>query len=140
MNHLQRFIVLLSVMVMAVVYHPAPIFGQATLAVRGGLGWATLNDDDAKTRIGIRGGAFAAIPIQETFGFQIGGDYVQKGADISDEDIRGSLKLDYIEFSGLGHGQVCAGRWVRFRVVCSQDRWWDSMSNAPCPLPMMIYP
>ena len=29
MNYLQRFIILLSVMVLAVMYHPAPIFGQS---------------------------------------------------------------------------------------------------------------
>ncbi len=29
MNYLQRFIILLSVLVLAVLYHPAPIFGQS---------------------------------------------------------------------------------------------------------------
>ena len=130
MNHLQRFIVLFSVLVLAAMHFPVPIFGQTTLAVRGGLGWATLNDDDAEVRTGIRGGAFATIPIQNTFGLQIGGNYVQKGANVTDADARASLKLDYIEFSGLGMVRfspdggsasvyVLAGPSVGFNVKCA---------------------
>ena len=130
MNHLQRFIVLFSVLVLAAMHFPVPIFGQTTLAVRGGLGWATLNDDDAEVRTGIRGGAFATIPIQNTFGLQIGGNYVQKGANVTDADARASLKLDYIEFSGLGMARfspdggsasvyVLAGPVVGFNVKCA---------------------
>ena len=144
MNHLQRFIVLLSVMGLVVVYHPTPIFGQATLAVRGGLGWATMNADDAKVRTSIKGGAFAAIPIQEMFGFQIGGDYVQKGANFADVDVRGGLKLDYIEFSGLGTARFTPDRGsasvymlfgpsVGFNVKCAVTASDDDVSvNADC--------
>ena len=144
MNHLQRFIVLLSVMVLAVVYHPVPIFGQATLAVRGGLGWATMNQDDAEVRTGIRGGAFATIPIQDTFGFQISGNYVQKGTNVTDADDRATLVLDYIEFSGLGMARfspgggsasvyVLAGPSVGFNVKCATTASIDGVSvNFSC--------
>ena len=104
MKHLQRFIVLMGVMALAALHNPIPIFGQTTIAIQGGLSRATVGGLDVDervidARVGIKVGASATIPIQERFGFQLGGNYVQKG--VVDDEFDQTLNFDYIELSGL---------------------------------------
>ena len=87
---------------------PIPIFGQTTLAIRGGMNRATMSgsngNEEVDARTGIKVGASATIPMQERFSLQLGGNYVQKGGrgPLEGDDLSLSLNLDYIELSGLG--------------------------------------
>ena len=104
MKHLQKFIVLMGVMALSTLHNPIPIFGQTTIAFQGGLNRATIGGLDVDerfidARIGIKVGASATIPIQERFGLQLGGNYVQKGFVNNESDA--TLNFDYIELSGL---------------------------------------
>lgn len=143
MKHLQQFIVLMGVMVLAAMHYPIPIFGQTTIGIQGGMSRATIGGEDASeegvdmgARTGIKVGVSATIPILEGFSLQLGSNYVQKGSqvDIDDDffDIDNfsvGLNLDYIEFSGLGIAKlaqpggpasiyVLAGPAVAFNVKC----------------------
>lgn len=69
MKHLSKSIVI-SVIVLVAMNFPAPIFGQTTIAIQGGLSRATVGGtvggsdiDNADARIGITLGASATIPI-----------------------------------------------------------------------------
>ena len=112
MKNLRRFIILMSILVLASV---SPVFGQ-TLAIQGGLSRATLSGSDAggevNSRNGLKIGAAATVPVAERSGLQLGLAYAQRGARLSadlegDVEIVGAalsttLKLDYIEVSALG--------------------------------------
>lgn len=104
MKHLQRFTVLMGVMALAALHNPIPIFGETIIAFKGGLSRATIGGLDVDeriidARIGIKVGASATIPIQERFGLQLSGNYVQKG--FVNNEFDASLSFDYIELSGL---------------------------------------
>ncbi len=118
MKHLRKSIVI-SVIALVVMNFPIPIFGQTTIAIRGGLsranvGGAGVSEEgvDLDARTGIKFGASATIPIQGKFSLRLGGDYVQKGYGIKIDNIfgldldglslGGDISLDYIELSGLG--------------------------------------
>ncbi len=119
MKHLQQFIVLMSIIVLAAMHYPIPTFGQTTIGIRGGMsranvGGAGVSEEgvDLDARTGIKFGASATIPIQGKFSLRLGGDYVQKGYGIKIDNIfgldldglslGGDISLDYIELSGLG--------------------------------------
>lgn len=107
MKLLHQFIVLMGVIALAALHYPIPIFGQTTLAIRGGMSRATVGGSDAKLAvalIGITLGASATIPIQEKFSLQLGGDYVQKGY----RNLGFTTNVDYIELSGLGASRLAA--------------------------------
>lgn len=104
MKHLQQFTVLMGVMALAALHNPIPIFGETIIAFKGGLSRAIIGGLDVDervidARIGIKVGASATIPIQERFGLQLSGNYVQKGFVNNSYDY--TLNLDYIELSGL---------------------------------------
>ena len=104
MKHLRKSIVI-SVMALVAMNFPTSTFGQTTIAIQGGLSRTTASGSDAENadaRIGIALGASATIPIQDKFGLQLGGNYVQKGVKTEDEGLEGKLNIDYIELSGLG--------------------------------------
>ena len=95
----------MAILVLAAMLYPAPILGQPTLAVRGGVNIATFSGDIAKWfmtgRRNIKLGVSAAFPVKGRFGFQLNSDYVQKGAYAGLDDI--PVEIDYIEFSGLAN-------------------------------------
>ena len=109
MRHLLRnFIVPMSAMALVAMTFPAPIFGQTTLAIRGGMSRATISgsegDDELKekARTGLTLGASATIPMQEKLSLRLDGSYVQKGQGGKGGGGEANVRLDYIEFSGLG--------------------------------------
>ncbi len=148
MKHLSfHYIVIMGVIALAALHDPIPVFGQTTIAIRGGLSRATIGGDDASlegldmgARTGIKVGTSATITIQDRFALQLSGNYVQKGwqADVVEDgfldffgidNLSGSANLDYIEFSGLGIASlvppggptsiyVLAGPAVAFNVKC----------------------
>ena len=140
MKHLQQFIVLMSIIVLAAMHYPIPTFGQTTIGIRGGVSRATVDGtvdgsdiDNADARTGIKFGASATIPIQDKFSLRLGGDYVQKGygfgGDLEGFSADADVSLDYIELSGLGvvnltppespaSVYVLAGPAVAFNTKC----------------------
>ncbi len=107
MIHLPKYIIA-SVIALTTVNFPAPVPGQTTLAIRGGLSRATmsgiedLGESALKARTGLSLGASATIPIQDNFSLRLDGGYVQKGYSAEATGLEANLYLDYIELSGLG--------------------------------------
>ncbi len=104
---------------------------QTTLGVRGGVSVASASFSASETfdksnRTGFVGGLFWDAGGSSLFGFQIGGNYVQKGVTVDDED----LKVDYIEIPavvkvgvplGLLKPSVLGGVGVAFNTKCEVD-------------------
>ena len=94
----------MGILILAVLSYPASILGQPTLSVREGLNLATLSGEimdrrPVNARATLKMGVSGTFPVRGRFGFQLNGDYVQKGAhDFLDDS---SIEVDYIEFSGL---------------------------------------
>ena len=94
----------MGILIFAVLSYPASIFGQPTLSIREGLNLATLSGEimdrrPVNARATLKLGVSGTFPVQGRFGFQLNGDYVQKGAqDLLYDFI---IEVDYIEFSGL---------------------------------------
>ena len=114
MKYLSKSIVATG-LVMAAASYPATLFGQTSLAVRGGMSRATVSSTTSvesflSARMGLALGASATIPMQENFGLRLDGGYVQKGASFDKdvlassglEGVTGGIHIDYIELSGLG--------------------------------------
>lgn len=94
----------MGILIFAVLSYPASIIGQPTLSVREGLNLATLSGEimdrrPVNTRATLKMGVSGTFPVRGRFGFQLNGDYVQKGAHDSLYD--SIIEVDYIEFSGL---------------------------------------
>jgi len=94
----------MGILIFAVLSYPASILGQLTLSVREGLNLATLSGEimdrrPVNARATLKLGISGTFPVRGRFGFQLNGDYVQKGAhDLLYDFI---IEVDYIEFSGL---------------------------------------
>ena len=106
MKHVPRYIIA-SIIALTTVNFPAPVPGQTTLAIQGGLSRATVSGldlpgADLDARIGLSLSASATIPLQDNFSLRLDGGYVQKGSRVESELFEGNLFLDYIELSGLG--------------------------------------
>ena len=94
----------MGILIFAVLSYPASILGQPTLSIREGLNLATLSGEimdrrPVNTRATLKMGVSGTFPVRGRFGFQLNGDYVQKGAHDSLYD--SIIEVDYIEFSGL---------------------------------------
>ena len=96
----------MGILVLAALLYSAPILGQPTLDIRGGVNMAAFSGDIAKRRpitvsTNIKLGVGATFPVKGRFGFQLNGDYVQKGAYVGFNDF--PVEIDYIELSGLAN-------------------------------------
>ncbi len=94
----------MGILIFAVLSYPASMLGQPTLSVREGLNLATLSGEimdrrPVNARATLKMGVSGTFPVRGRFGFQLNGDYVQKGAH--DFLYDSSIEVDYIEFSGL---------------------------------------
>ena len=94
----------MDILIFAVLSYPTSIIGQPTLSVREGLNLATLSGEimdrgPVNARATLKMGVSGTFPVRGRFGFQLNGDYVQKGAHDSLYDF--IIEVDYIEFSGL---------------------------------------
>lgn len=81
-----------------------PAAGQTVLGFHAGANIADLGGDDVggtETRTGMNIGASVLFPLANNLGLHLEGSYSEKGADISDPEVDGSLKLDYLEFPVL---------------------------------------
>jgi hypothetical protein len=86
---------------------------------KGGLNMADISsDDDADTdfRNGFSGGGFFGMGIGESFGVQLEGLYVMKGAkgEVAGDDA--TAKIDYLEFPVLFVAKFPAGETLGFNV------------------------
>jgi len=111
---------------------PRPGGAQVTLGVSAGMGFATLEGDDAGDpgrSDGLMGGAFLAFPVSDVFSVAPGLYYVQKGAEETDGLVEEEVELDYLEvpvlgvFSLTGAGRplgvsVFLGPSVAFELSC----------------------
>lgn len=122
MKYLSKSIVATG-LVMAAASYPATLFGQTSLAVRGGMSRATVSSTTSvesflSARMGLALGVSATIPMQENFGLRLDGGYVQKGASINKdvlalfelEGATGGIHIDYIELSALGFVSLTPSR------------------------------
>ena len=94
----------MGILIFAVLSYPASISGQPTFSVREGLNLATLSGEimdrrPVNARATLKLGISGTFPVRGRFGFQLNGDYVQKGAHDFLYDF--IIEVDYIEFSGL---------------------------------------
>lgn len=94
----------MGILIFAVLSYPASMLGQPTLSVREGLNLATLSGEimdrrPVNARATFKMGVSGTFPVRGRFGFQLNGDYVQKGAHDFLYDF--IIEVDYIEFSGL---------------------------------------
>ena len=87
----------------------APLMGQTTLGLRGGLSRATVSDvegaSDQDARQGVVAGLDIAFPLGSTVELRIGGAYAQKGTS-------SSVDLASEGFAGVGSATVEAD-WVQ---------------------------
>lgn len=95
----------------------APLVGQTTLGLRGGLSRATVSSEvegasDQEARQGVVAGLDIAFPLGSTVELRIGGAYAQKGtgtdlaADLASEGVDGigasaSIEADWVQLSAL---------------------------------------
>ncbi len=75
----------MGILIFAVLFYPASILGQPTLSFREGLNLATLSGEimdrhPVNARATLKLGVSGTFPVRGRFGFQLNGDYVQKGA------------------------------------------------------------
>ena len=96
----------MGILIFAVLSYPASILGQPTLSFREGLNLATLSGEimdrrPVNARATLKLGVSGTFPVRGRFGFQLNGDYVQKGAHDFLYDF--IIEVDYIEFSGLAN-------------------------------------
>lgn len=103
----------MGILIFAIISCPAVILGQPTLAIRGGVNLTTLTVRDTNqypmnAHTNVELGVSADIPIRGRLGFQLMGNYVQKGA--YDFLYEFPIEIDYIEFSGLANIILVAPR------------------------------
>ena len=102
---MKRFLLSSSLAVLLVAFVASPGLAQKLSAgVKGGISIADLTGDgvdSTSTKLGFVGGAFLGVDLHEYFRIQFEGQYVQKGAEFTDEavlDVTAEISLDYIEF------------------------------------------
>lgn len=85
----------------ALVFLAAPLQAQDTrLGLVGGVSIANLGGDDAgdtDSSLGLSGGAFLSVGVNESWAIRPGVYYVEKGFEVSDGASELELNLDYIE-------------------------------------------
>ncbi len=104
---------------------------QTTLGVRGGVSVASASFDtdtfDESNRTGFVGGVFLDFGGSSLFGFQVGAQYSQKGAEFDAGETVDELSLDYLEIPavlkvGLPLGalkpSIFAGAALGFNTGC----------------------
>jgi hypothetical protein len=109
----------------------APAHAQTTLGVRGGISVASASFDtdtfDASNRTGFVGGVFLDFGGSNLFGFQVGAQYSQKGAEFDAGATVEELSLNYLEIPavlkvGLPLGalkpSIFAGAALGFNTGC----------------------
>jgi hypothetical protein len=57
--------------------------------------------EDVETHTGIYAGATVHLSLNDRLGVVLGAGYTQKGAELNDPEVDGTLKLDYVEFPAL---------------------------------------
>lgn len=93
------------VFVLALVWaSAAPAATQTVLGFHGGVNIANLGGsdvEDTSSRTGINLGASVLFSLAENVGLEVGAGFSQKGAEVSDPEVTGKFKLDYLEFPVL---------------------------------------
>ncbi len=135
-----------SIAVGLVLLTAASAAGQATVMVRGGVSVATFGGDDSEgtsSRTGVNVGAAVSFGLGSNLGVQIGGAYVQKGADVAADDADAGISIDYIEVPVLlqvtipTEGPIAprffAGPAVSFEASCEVDGTLEGITvSADC--------
>ena len=95
----------ISILILAAISYFTPIFGQSTLAIRGGVNLTNLGGNIVHSnnpRRSIKMGASVTLPIQDRwFSLQFASDYVPKGGKDNSSFDNLELNIDYLEFSAL---------------------------------------
>ena len=116
----------------------APAAAQTTLGVRGGISVASASFDtdtfDESNRTGFVGGVFLDFGRSSMFGFQVGAQYSQKGAEFDAGQTIDDLTLNYLEIPavlkvGVPLGglkpSVFAGAALGFNTSCEVEGGGD---------------
>lgn len=100
----------------------APASAQVTAGVKGGINFSNVKFDgegadvNLDTRRGLIGGVFAVWPVSPAIGIQTEALYSQNGATLDDDDVNGSLELDYLDFPVLARFSSPASTNAAFHV------------------------
>lgn len=83
-----------------------PLQAQTTIGVRGGVSVSSAELDidetfDKSNRTGFVGGVFLDFGGSGLFGFQVGAQYSQKGAELDLEGVKEDLSLNYLEIPAV---------------------------------------
>ena len=91
--------------------------GTWSIQPKIGINFATMtNDDSAETRVGLVAGAeleYHATPLLSISG---GAIYSQQGADVNTNDIKGTIKMDYVNIPVLAIFHVVDGLSVKVGI------------------------
>ena len=111
---------------------PGSVRGQTTLSLQAGAILATLGGSDAESpdsRIGLRVGASALLPLRTNLDLQLGAAYAAKGATEKELGVDIELALDYLEIplllrftpsvAGTLSPHFTFGPALAFRVGCN---------------------
>ena len=109
MRHLFRSIVVIGVLAL-----PATAFAQVYGGVRAGINFADLAFEptppvDSDALIGLVGGAFVVVPLNDIFAFQPEVLYSRQGTKFSEEGMTVRTKVDYAQFPVLARVRVARG-------------------------------
>lgn len=108
------------------------LHGQTTLGIRGGVSVASASLDIEETfedanRTGFVGGAFLDWGGSGLFGFQVGAQYTQKGAEFDFDGLTQNLDLAYLEIPavvklgiplGIAKPSIFGGAALGFNTSC----------------------
>jgi len=133
-----RLTTVLMVAALALAIFAAPSAAQTTLGVRGGVSVASASFDsetfDDSNRTGFVGGVFLDFGGSDLFGFQVGAQYSQKGAEFDAGATVEDFTLNYLEIPavlkvGLPLGglkpSIFAGAALGFNTSCESGGGGD---------------
>jgi len=125
----------LAVLVGLIILATAPVTAQTTLALRGGVGLATMSIEEAgvepESISRIVGGLDLGVPLSSLVSLRLSGSFAQKGGGAIVEGVEVTLNLDYMQVSTLAtiatpsqggfSASVMAGPWAGYRISCDVE-------------------
>ena len=97
----------------------SPLAGQAVVGIYGGVNFADLGGSDVSNtemHTGLNLGASVQFALGENFGVFLGGTYSEKGADVSEQDVDGTIELSYFEIPVLFRYAIPSSSSVAFHL------------------------
>ena len=128
----QKLLPLLALVLSVGLLVPGSVQGQTTLSLQAGGSLATFGGSDVESpdsRIGLRVGASALVPLRTNLDLQLGAAYAAKGATEDEFGVDIELSVDYLEiplllrftpsFEGTLSPHFTIGPALAFRVGCN---------------------